>query len=142
MERETLVALTADIVSAYVSNNSADIRSLPECIANVYDALATAGEPAQAAAAEEQLSPAVSVRSSVKPDAIICLECGFKAKMLKRHLGAEHNLTPQEYKARWGLAKDYPLVAPNYAAMRKEIAQKIGLGRKAGQKVARRKSKA
>lgn len=142
MERETLVALTADIISAYVSNNSADVKSLPECIATVYAALATAGKPAQAAAVEKQLSPAVSIRSSVKPDAIVCLECGFKAKMLKRHLGAEHNLTPQEYKARWGLATDYPLVAPSYAAVRKELAFKIGLGRKPAEKVVRRKPKA
>ena len=133
MEHETLVTLTADIVSAYVSNNNADAASVTSMIGAVYAALLNAGTPV-AAPAEEKLTPAVSVRSSVKPDAITCLECGLKAKMLKRHIGTEHNLSPQEYKARWNLPKDYPLVAPNYAQQRKELAVKIGLGRKPGQK--------
>ena len=132
MDHETLVTLTADIVSAYVSNNNADAGSVPDLIGTVYAALLNAGAPV-VAPVEEKLTPAVSVRSSVKPDSITCLECGFKAKMLKRHLGTEHNLSPQEYKARWNLPKDYPLVAPDYAQQRKELAVKIGLGRKPGQ---------
>lgn len=139
MERETLVTLTADIVSAYVSNNDADAASVPVLIGAVYSALESAGAPVQAAA-EEKRSPAVSIRSSVKPDAITCLECGFKGKMLKRHLSTEHGLTPQEYKARWNLPADYPLVAPIYAQQRKEMAVKIGLGRKPGQKRGRKKA--
>jgi predicted transcriptional regulator len=139
MEHEDLVTLTADIVSAYVSNNNADVASVPSLIGAVYGALANAGNAASAPV-EEKLSPAVSVRSSVKPDAITCLECGFKAKMLKRHLSTEHGLTPPEYKARWDLPKDYPLVAPAYSEQRKELAVKIGLGRKPGQKRGRKKS--
>jgi predicted transcriptional regulator len=84
---------------------------------------------------EEKPTPAVSIRSSVKQDAITCLECGQKLKMLKRHLNTDHGLTPIEYKARWGLSADYPLVAPAYAAKRKELALRIGLGRKPGAKV-------
>jgi len=141
MDHETLVTLTADIVSAYVSNNNADAGSVPDLIGTVYAALLNAGAPV-AAPVEEKLTPAVSVRSSVKPDSITCLECGFKAKMLKRHLGTEHDLSPQEYKARWNLPKDYPLVAPDYAQQRKELAVKIGLGRKPGQKRGGKKAKA
>jgi predicted transcriptional regulator len=133
MEHEALVTLTADVVSAYLSNNGIEAAALPGLIGSVYTALKDAGEPVQPVVAEK-LTPAVSVRSSVKPDSITCLECGFKGKMLKRHLRTDHEMTPEEYKARWSLPKDYPLVAPSYAETRKQLAVKIGLGRKPGQK--------
>src|SRR3981081_16008 len=128
MENETIVELTADIVSAHVSNNSVATGDLPSLIQSVYTALANVGTPATVV--EEKREPAVSVRSSVKPDAITCLECGAKFKMIKRHLRTDHGLTPAEYRARWGLGTDYPLTAPNYSETRKQLAVKIGLGRK------------
>ncbi|MFN5901739.1 MAG: MucR family transcriptional regulator [Novosphingobium sp.] len=127
MENETLVTLTADIVSAHVSNNSVQLEAIPGLIQSVYHALATVDAPAPAA--EEERKSAVSVRASVKLDVVTCLECGFKGKMLKRHFMTEHGLTPQDYKARWQLASDHPLVAPNYASQRAELAKAIGLGR-------------
>ena len=132
MADETLIALTADIVSAHVSGNVVTAGQLPELIAAVYASLAGLGAPELVI--EPKLEPAVSIRSSVKPDSVTCLECGQKLKMIKRHLGSEHGLTPAEYKARWGLGADYPLVAPEYAARRKELALAIGLGRKPVQK--------
>ena len=141
MEHDDLVTFTADIVSAHISNNQIDAAALPELISMVYAALAGLGS-SEVVAVEEKLLPAVSVRASIKPDAITCLDCGFKGKMLKRHLNTEHGMTPEEYKARWSLPKDYPLVAPNYAAMRKELATKIGLGRKPAQKRGRKKATA
>jgi predicted transcriptional regulator len=129
MPDETLLTLAADIVSAHVSNNSVATSDLPTLIQAVYASLADLGQTP--AVVEEKREPAVSVRSSVKPDAIACLECGTKLKMLKRHLDTDHNLTPEEYRARWSLPASYPLVAPDYAAKRKELALKIGLGRKA-----------
>ena len=141
MEHDDLVTVTSDIVSAHISNNQIDAAALPELISMVYAALAGLGS-SEAVVVEEKISPAVSVRASIKPDAITCLDCGFKGKMLKRHLNTEHGMTPEEYKARWSLPKDYPLVAPNYAAMRKELATKIGLGRKPGQKRGRKKATA
>lgn len=141
MEHEDLVTFTVDIVSAHISNNQVNSAALPELISTVYSALSSLGSP-EAVEVEEKLSPAVSVRGSVKPDTITCLECGFKGKMLKRHLTTEHDMTPEAYKARWSLPKDYPLVAPNYAAMRRELANKIGLGRKPGQKRGRKKAAA
>lgn len=141
MEHDDLVTVTSDIVSAHISNNQIDAAALPELISMVYAALAGLGS-SEVVAVEEKLLPAVSVRASIKPDAITCLDCGFKGKMLKRHLNTEHGMTPEEYKARWSLPKDYPLVAPNYAAMRKELATKIGLGRKPAQKRGRKKATA
>ena len=134
MDNETLVLLTADIVSAHVSNNDVALTAIPGLIQSVYQALANVDAPAPVVEAKRE--PAVSVRASVKPDAVTCLECGFKGKMLKRHLTTEHNLTPAEYKARWNLSADHPLVAPSYAAQRAALAKTIGLGRKPGQKVA------
>lgn len=128
MADETLLTLVADIVSAQVSHNSVSANDLPALIQSVYGSLAKLGE-AQAPV-EEKREPAVSIRSSVKPDAVTCLECGAKFKMLKRHLSTDHNLTPEAYRARWSLPASYPLVAPDYAAKRKELAIKIGLGRK------------
>jgi len=127
---ETLITLTSDIVAAHVSNNSVSVEDLPLLITNVYGALSGLG---QAAPAVEKLpEPAVSIRSSVKPDHIVCLEDGKKLKMLKRHLMTHYNLTPDQYRQRWGLAADYPMVAPNYAEKRRDLAKKIGLGRKPG----------
>ena len=128
MADETLLTLVADIVSAQVSHNSVSANDLPALIQSVYGSLAKLGE-AQAPV-EEKREPAVSIRSSVKPDAVTCLECGTKFKMLKRHLSTDHNLAPEAYRARWSLPASYPLVAPDYAAKRKELAIKIGLGRK------------
>ena len=125
---ETLITLASDIVAAHVSNNSVNVEDLPSLITNVYGALASLGSPA--AVEEERPEPAVSVRASVKPDYIVCLEDGKKLKMLKRHLMTHYNMTPEEYRARWNLPADYPMVAPNYAEKRRELAKKIGLGRK------------
>lgn len=130
MADETLLTLAADIVSAHVSNNSVAAEALPGLIQGVYNTLVGLGQPAPVV--EEKREPAVSIRSSIKADAITCLECGAKMKMLKRHLSTDHQLNPAEYRARWGLSGDYPLVAPDYAAKRKELAVKIGLGRKPG----------
>ena len=136
MENETLITFTADVVSAHVASNSVQADELPALIQSVYAAFANLGKAAEVV--EEKREPAVSIRSSVKQDTIICLECGFRGKMLKRHLDTEHNLTPAEYKARWNLPADYPIVAPAYAAQRAELAKSIGLGRKVGQKVTKK----
>lgn len=127
---ETLLTLTADIVAAHVSNNSVSIADLPILIAAVHGALAGLGAVEQPVATKQE--PAVSVRASIKPDYIICLEDGKKLKMLKRHLMSHYGMTPDEYRAKWGLPKDYPMVAPNYAEQRRSLAMKIGLGRGAG----------
>ena len=135
---ETLITLTADIISAHLSNNTVAVSDVPALIANVHSALTACGttpdEPA-----EETHQPAVSVRSSIKPEHITCLACGSKQSMLKRHLMTAHDLTPETYKARYNLPADYPLVAPNYAEKRRELAKKIGLGRKPGVKTGPRK---
>ncbi|RVU04615.1 MucR family transcriptional regulator [Novosphingobium umbonatum] len=128
MADETLLTLAADIVSAHVSHNAVATDQLPVLIQSVYASLAGLGQAP--APVEEKREPAVSVRSSVKPDAIACLECGAKMKMLKRHLSTDHGISPAEYRTRWNLVADYPMVAPDYAAKRKELAVKIGLGRK------------
>ncbi|MGK6354912.1 MucR family transcriptional regulator [Sphingomonas sp. DT-207] len=126
--QETLVTLTADIVAAHVSNNSVAVSDLPVLIQNVHGALAGLGRPA--AAPEVKQEPAVSIRSSVKPDYIVCLEDGKKLKMLKRHLMTHYQMTPEQYRAKWNLPADYPMVAPNYAEQRRTLAKKIGLGTK------------
>lgn len=124
---ELLVTLTADIVAAHVSNNSVGVSDVATLIANVHSALTGLSTPVEAPV--EKQEPAVSVRSSVKPDYIVCLEDGKKLKMLKRHLMTHYQMTPDEYRAKWGLSADYPMTAPNYAAQRKELAVKIGLGK-------------
>jgi len=135
---EMLVTLTSDIVAAHVSNNSVSVDEVSSLIANVYGALASLG---QSAPVEDKLpEPAVSVRASIKPDYIVCLEDGKKLKMLKRHLMTHYNLTPEQYRARWNLPADYPMVAPNYAEKRRDLAKKIGLGRKPGVKRGRKKA--
>lgn len=138
--KETLITLTSDIVAAHVSNNDVDVESVPSLISNVYSALSTLG--GSGGAQEERPEPAVTVRASVKKDHIVCLDCGKRMKMLKRHLSTEHGMTPDEYRARWELGSDYPLVAPNYAETRRKLAKEIGLGRMPGQKRGRRKKAA
>jgi predicted transcriptional regulator len=134
---ETLITLASDIVAAHVSNNSVGGDELPSLIQNVYGALASLTGPGAAAAPPPE--PAVSIRSSIKPDSITCLDCGKKMKMLKRHLSTDHGLTTDQYRQRWNLPADYPLVAPNYAEKRRQLAKDIGLGRKPGQKRGRKK---
>ncbi len=130
---ETLITLTADIVAAHVSNNSVAVSDIPTLIENVHRAL-NGLSPSEVVAEVERPEPAVSVRASIKPDYIVCLEDGKKLKMLKRHLMTHYNMTPDDYRARWNLPADYPMVAPNYAATRRELAKKIGLGRKPGKR--------
>ncbi len=126
--QETLIALTADIVAAHVSNNSVAVSDLPVLIANVHGALTGLGTPV--IEPEVKQEPAVSIRSSIKPDFIVCLEDGKKLKMLKRHLMTHYKMTPEQYRAKWNLPADYPMVAPNYAEQRRTLAKKIGLGTK------------
>ena len=125
--KSDLVELTAEIISAYVSNNTVVPEALPGVIADVHEALSKAaqriGPPER-----EELRPAVAVKKSVTPDYIICLEDGKKFKSLKRHLRTHYNLSPEEYRERWGLPHDYPMVAPNYAAARSQLAKQMGLG--------------
>jgi predicted transcriptional regulator len=128
MSDETLIALTADIVAAHVGSNNVSITDLPALIGSVHKALAGLGTVAEPEPARQE--PAVSVRASIKPDYVVCLEDGKKLKMLKRHLMTHYQLTPDQYRAKWNLPADYPMVAPNYAATRKALALKIGLGRK------------
>jgi predicted transcriptional regulator len=125
---ETLITLTADIVSAHVSNNSVAVSDLPLLINNVHGALSGLGGSTEEPAPRPE--PKVSIRSSIKPDYIVCLEDGKKLKMLKRHLMTHYNMTPDEYRQKWGLNADYPMVAPNYAEQRRALAKKIGLGTK------------
>jgi predicted transcriptional regulator len=125
---DTLLTLTADIVAAHVSNNNVAVNDLPTLIQNVHSALT--GISSSSAAAEPKPEPKVSIRSSIKPDYIVCLEDGKKQKMLKRHLMTNHGMTPDEYRQKWGLAADYPMVAPNYAEQRRTLAKSIGLGTK------------
>ena len=125
---DTLLTLTADIVAAHVSNNSVAVNDLPNLIQNVHAALS--GIAGSSGAAEAKPEPKVSIRSSIKPDYIVCLEDGKKLKMLKRHLMTHYKMTPDQYRQKWGLAADYPMVAPNYAEQRRSLAKSIGLGTK------------
>ncbi|MBQ8346892.1 MAG: MucR family transcriptional regulator [Alphaproteobacteria bacterium] len=122
---EDLLAFTTEIVSAHVSNNEIPAADLPKLVQDVYRALADIMAPEPEV---EQLQPAVPVKKSVFPDYIVCLEDGKKLKMLKRHLKTAYNMTPEEYRTRWNLPADYPMVAPNYAERRSGLAKKIGLG--------------
>jgi predicted transcriptional regulator len=128
MADEALLIFTADIVSAHLSNNAVATGDVPALIAQVHGALTGLGKTVEEAASVQE--PAVSIRSSVKPDYIVCLEDGKKLKMLKRHLMTRYQMTPADYRAKWKLPADYPMVAPNYAEQRKGLALKIGLGRK------------
>jgi predicted transcriptional regulator len=126
-QQPDVLALTAQIVSAHVSNNSVTPDALPALIQDVYRTLSGVGkEPS----APDKPQPAVPVKKSVFPDHIVCLEDGKKLKMLKRHLKTAYNMTPEQYRERWGLPQDYPMVAPNYARHRSSLAKKIGLGTK------------
>ncbi len=125
-----LLELTTKIVAAHVSHNAVPTSDLSRLIATVHETLAKLG-PEEAA---PRPPPAVSIKLSVKPEYIVCLDDGKKLKMLKRHLKTAYNMTPDDYRKRWGLPRDYPMVAPNYAALRRKLAKKIGLGRKPGSK--------
>ncbi len=125
--KETLIALTSDIVAAHVSNNSVAVSDLPLIINNVHGALSgLSGKAAEQARPD----PAVPIKSSIKPDYVVCLEDGKKLKMLKRHLMTHYGMTPDEYRTKWGLPNSYPMVAPNYAEQRRQLAKAIGLGKK------------
>ena len=125
----TILRLTAQIVSAHTGNNVVDAEGLQTAIRAVYDTLVKIGDtPAAAAVQAETPQPAVPIRKSVFPDYIVCLEDGKQLKMLKRHLATSYNLTPSQYRQRWGLEPNYPMVAPNYAERRSELAKQIGLG--------------
>ena len=124
---EMLIQLTGDIVGAHVSNNSVAVADVPVLIANVYAALNGLGQPKEEERPRQE--PAVSIRASVRQDYIVCLEDGKKLKMLKRHLATRYSMTPDDYRAKWGLPADYPMVAPAYAEQRRELAKTIGLGR-------------
>ena len=132
IEKGEILGLTTEIVSSHVSNNSVPASELPSLIEMVYTQLSALGGAGQEK--KEDLVPAVSIKKSVTDDYIYCLEDGKKLKMLKRHLMTSYGMTPEEYRAKWGLKPDYPMVAPNYAAKRQQLAKKIGLGRKPKQK--------
>ncbi|MCR4522148.1 MucR family transcriptional regulator [Bosea sp. 47.2.35] len=126
-DSENLTALVADIVSAYVSNNSVPVADLPSLIATTHAALSGLGNPPEPIP-EERPNPAVSIKKSITPEFLICLEDGKKFKSLKRHLRTAYDMTPDDYRARWGLPPDYPMVAPAYAEARSSLAKKMGLG--------------
>lgn len=129
MDQSELQSLTAKVVAAYVGNNTVAVSDLPSLINNVQEAFRTLGEE-KATPVKAELSPAVPIKKSVTPDYIVCLEDGKKLKMLKRHLKTVYDMSPDEYRAKWGLPPEYPMVAPNYAKARSEMATKLGLGRK------------
>lgn len=134
-ENSALLEMTADIVSAYVGNNTVSVEAIAPLIASVHATLVQVSTGGVDVAPEPQ-EPAVSVRKSITPDYLICLEDGRKFKSLKRHLRTKYDLSPEEYRAKWGLPKDYPMVAPNYARARSELAKQMGLGQ-GGRKPAR-----
>ena len=127
MAKTGLVELTADIVSAYVSNNTVSVSDVPGLIGDIHSALARVSTGV-APAVREELRPAINVKKSVTAEYIICLEDGKKFKSLKRHIRTHYNLSPEDYREKWGLPHDYPMVAPNYAAARSQLAKKMGLG--------------
>ncbi|TFI59147.1 MucR family transcriptional regulator [Sphingomonas parva] len=131
MENEQLVQLTADIVAAHVANNNVAVGDVGNLVQRVYEALSALEKPS-AEAQQEEKTPVVSVRASIKPDFIVCMECGAKQRMLKRHLMTAHHMTPEQYRSDYGLPRDYPMVAPNYSEQRRALAHSIGLGRKKG----------
>ncbi len=126
---QKLLDLTSNIVAAHVSHNSVSAQDLPNLIRDVYQSLATVGEPKETE--PERPTPAVPIKRSITPDYLVCLEDGKKLKMLKRHLKTAYDMTPEQYRERWGLNADYPMVAPNYAKQRSQLAKEIGLGTKA-----------
>lgn len=128
-QSDNLLALTTEIVAAHVSNNTVALGDLPQLINQIYNSLAHIGEAPAAPAARPQ--PAVSVKKSIQPGYLVCLEDGKKLKMLKRHLKTAYDMSPEAYRERWGLAADYPMVAPEYARQRSRLAKEIGLGTRA-----------
>ncbi|WP_340110224.1 MucR family transcriptional regulator [Pikeienuella sp. HZG-20] len=128
LDRSELLALTSEIVSSHVSNNAVNQSDLTTMIESVFQTLAGLANPVEEVV--EELKPAVPIKKSITDEHIICLEDGKKLKMLKRHLKTAYDMTPDDYRARWGLPADYPMVAPAYARKRQELAKKIGLGRK------------
>ena len=136
-ERADIIEMTADIVSAYVGANAVAAAELPSLIQSVHRALAGMSGEAQVAEAAPQ-EPAVSLKRSITPEFLICLEDGRKFKSLKRHLRTKYNMSPEDYRAKWGLAKDYPMVAPNYAKARSDLAKQMGLGQ-GGRQAARKR---
>lgn len=134
-EKPELLEMTADIVSAYVGNNTVSAETLPSLIANIHAALSQVTTGAVEPEPEPK-EPAVPIRKSIAPDYLICLEDGRKFKSLKRHLRTKYDMSPEEYRTKWGLAKDYPMVAPNYAKARSDLAKQMGLGQ-GGRKPAR-----
>lgn len=141
LDSSELLRMTTDVVSAYLGNNTVAASQISEVISTVHEALTRlnteTGEPEA-----EPAKPAVPIRRSITPEYIICLEDGKRLKMLKRHLRTTYNMTPEEYRAKWGLPADYPMVAPNYAAQRSEFAKKIGLGRNAVKRGGRKRKTA
>jgi predicted transcriptional regulator len=138
IDHQELLEMTAELAKSYVANNPLSSGELPDLIRQIHQSLTTAGGEAEAPKPE----PAISVRRSIKKDQIICIECGKGHKTLKRHLRTAHDLTADEYRQRWNLPHDYPVVAPDYAEQRSKLAKKIGLGRKPGAKGKRRKKAA
>lgn len=128
LDRSELLALTSEIVSSHVSNNAVNQSDLTAMIESVYTTLEGLSSPPEEPV--EELKPAVSIKKSVSDDYIVCLEDGKRLKMLKRHLKTAYDMSPEDYRAKWGLPSDYPMVAPAYARKRQELAKKIGLGRK------------
>lgn len=140
VSREDVMRMAVDIVASYIGQNATPAAQIPDIIKTVFGSL-SALEGGSAESVTEPQKPAVPVRRSITPEAIICLEDGKKLKMLKRHLRTTYGLTPEEYRAKWGLPPDYPMVAPNYAKQRSEFAKKIGLGRKGAPKSSRAATK-
>ena len=127
-DKASYIQLTADIVSAYVSGNTVSSAEIPALISQVYLALMRVSTGAAVAGPAEPLKPAVSIKRSITPAYLVCLEDGKKFKSLKRHLGTQYQMTPDQYRAKWNLPADYPMVAPNYAAVRSQLAKQMGLG--------------
>ena len=127
-DESSCIQLTADIVSAYVSNNTVSSAEIPALISQVYSALMRVCNGAAVGAPAEPLQPAVPLKRSITPEYLVCLEDGKKFKSLKRHLGTQHRMTPDQYRAKWNLPADYPMVAPKYAAVRSRLAKQMGLG--------------
>lgn len=128
MENEQLVELTADIVSAHVANNNVAVGDVATLVERVYQALSSLGTPTPEP--QQEKTPIVSVRASIKPEYLVCMECGRKQKTLKRHLENAHGMSPDQYRSDYGLPRDYPMVAPEYSKKRSQMAHAIGLGRK------------
>ncbi|MEX2479374.1 MAG: MucR family transcriptional regulator [Gammaproteobacteria bacterium] len=136
-DEDQLVQLSGDIATAYVTHNALSPADLPVLLDKVHAALLGLRKPADAGPVLPQLVPAVPVRRSVTPDAVICLECGQPFRLIRRHLQTSHGLSPADYRQKWSLPQDYPIVAPNYSARRSAMAKSIGLGSKPGARISR-----